>query len=537
MQRLFTLLLFLTSFTLANAQNVVRGPYLQSLAQTSIKVMFRTEDSLKATVAWGLQPGLLDNEMTIEEEDVNHIFLIENLTPGTTYYYQLRAEDGLLTAAGTNYRFTTSTDTQEQLSFWATGDFGEGSQNQIDVRDAFVNHVSPNYPDFWMWLGDNAYDEGTDNEFQEKVFTPPYGYEQLLTFLPFYPVPGNHDYGSINILSPPQQHRGPYYNIVEVPQNGEAGGIPSGTELYYSYDIGNTHFVALNSEVFQLTFFGGTEMQTWLQQDLSATDKLWKVVFWHQPPYSKGSHDSDDFFEVFMKAMRQHYNPVIERHGVDLVLCGHSHVYERSNLIKGHFGQSYAFNDEDNLVDGIPPYEKYLDGENPNEGTIYAVVGNSGKGTSSAELGHPVFAYEEAGSDVCGSLIVNIDGGKLTGTYLRSDGTVGEEFEIIKSYQDSSVITSLADNYIESFNIFPNPTQNEINIQISLKGNTAFDIKIIDVTGKVVYMEQDVEAINAAYQKVLSLDDLQLASGSYTIQLSGNIDGKDWAQKRIVKLD
>ena len=59
-------------------------------------------------------------------------------------------------------------------------------------------------------------------------------------------------------------------------------------------------------------------MLTWLQQDLASTNQPWLIAFFHHPPYAKGSHDSD--VDV----------------GVDLVLTGHSHCYERSYLIDGH---------------------------------------------------------------------------------------------------------------------------------------------------------------------------------------------------------
>lgn len=50
-----------------------------------------------------------------------------------------------------------------------------------------------------------------------------------------------------------------------------------------------------------------------------------------------GSHNSDNFWEVNMASMRDKVIPVLERYGVDLILCGHSHVYERSYLINKHY--------------------------------------------------------------------------------------------------------------------------------------------------------------------------------------------------------
>ena len=81
---------------------------------------------------------------------------------------------------------------------------------------------------------------------------------------------------------------GPYYDIFTLPKEAEAGGVPSGTEAYYSFDYANIHFVCLNSEGMSSI---GSAMLSWLAQDLAATSQDWTIAFWHRPPYSKGHHD------------------------------------------------------------------------------------------------------------------------------------------------------------------------------------------------------------------------------------------------------
>ena len=74
-------------------------------------------------------------------------------------------------------------------------------------------------------------------------------------------------------------------------------------------------------------------MATWLRSDLASTSQNWTIAFWHHPPYSKGSHDSDTEYELV--GMREVFLPILEANGVDLVLTGHSHDYERTWLING----------------------------------------------------------------------------------------------------------------------------------------------------------------------------------------------------------
>ena len=116
-----------------------------------------------------------------------------------------------------------------------------------------------------------------------------------------WPVPGNHEFGASD--SPTQS--GPYYEGFTLPTAAEAGGVASGTEAYYSYDYGNVHFVALDSHdtnrdapsTPQTNICpgdgSGGAMYNWLCEDLAATTQDFIISYWHHPPYTRGSHDSD----------------------------------------------------------------------------------------------------------------------------------------------------------------------------------------------------------------------------------------------------
>ena len=181
-------------------------------------------------------------------------------------------------------------------------------------------------------LGDNAYESGLDVEYQNAVFDM---YPQTLRQSVLWPTLGNHDGAAANS----SLQSGPYYDMFTLPKNAEAGGSASGTEAYYSFDYGNIHFICLES--FETSRAANSAMMTWLANDLAATSQEWVVAYFHHPPYSKGSHDSD--LDIEMREMRQNALPILEAGGVDLVLTGHSHSYERSFLIDGHYGSSSTF--------------------------------------------------------------------------------------------------------------------------------------------------------------------------------------------------
>ena len=148
-------------------------------------------------------------------------------------------------------------------------------------------------------LGDNAYNSGTDTEFTNGQFNV---YPTIMRNTPFWSAPGNHEFGTGGADSPTQS--GPYYDSHTFPTAGEAGGVPSGTEAYYSFDYGNVHVITLDSHdttarprqsrrPTSVRRGSGGAMYQWACADLAATDKDFIIAIWHHPPYTKGSHNSD----------------------------------------------------------------------------------------------------------------------------------------------------------------------------------------------------------------------------------------------------
>ena len=173
-------------------------------------------------------------------------------------------------------------------------------------------------------------------------------------------------------------------------------------------------------------------MLEWLRHDLATTRQDWIVAFWHHPPYSKGSHDSD--YEGELVDMREHVLPILEEHGVDLVLSGHSHSYERSFLIDGHYGPSWTYDatHQKDTGDGDPggdgAYVKAAGGGTAHAGAVYAVAGSSGQ-TSGGSLDHPAMFVS---LNVLGSLVLEVIGPRLDAIFLDDQGGVKDRFAIVK---------------------------------------------------------------------------------------------------------
>ena len=151
-------------------------------------------------------------------------------------------------------------------------------------------------------LGDNAYDDGTAEQF-DSCYDPTWGRHRDRT----RPTPGNHDYQTDDAEA--------YFDYF-----GEQAGDPD--KGYYSFDLGEWHIVALNTNCDDV---GGCDQDSaqveWLRKDLAAHPAQCTMALGHHPRFSSSKHGNDDDLEPLWD--------VLYEAGVDVVLAGHDHTYER----------------------------------------------------------------------------------------------------------------------------------------------------------------------------------------------------------------
>jgi len=402
-----------------------RGPYLQSGTTNSVIVRWRTDVVAPSRVVYGTNRFVLN--LIAEQPGVryDHALLVTNLDAGTRYYYSPSTSFSNL-VLGEEFSFVTSPLLPKPTRIWGQGDLGTATSAARAVVDAFTNYNRGPAPDVWLLLGDNAYSTGTDAEYQRALFN---FMPDVLRASFLWTTIGNHETYSSDAMG-----HFPYLDIFSPPTQGECGGVPSGTKNYYSFDYGNIHFVCLDSEISDRNTNG--PMANWLREDLTANSKDWLIAFWHSPPYTKGSHDSDDILDSNgrMVEMRQNMLPILEAHGVDLVLSGHSHCYERSFLLDGHYGYSGTLEPimkKDNgsgREDETGAYRKATLGPGAREGAVYIVAGSSGHATFGT-LDHA--AMFDARLEM-GSLVIDVSSNRLDALFLRDTGTIPDHFTILK---------------------------------------------------------------------------------------------------------
>lgn len=414
----------LCSFFNTNAQTIIRGPYLQSVAPQSIHIKWRTNNITSSKVWYGTSLLNMTQSVVAAGVTTEHDVTLSGLAPNTKYYYAVGNAAGQMVGEDEAHYFKTSpvSSIEESINIWVLGDAGKRSYNQTRVRDAFFEFHGNEEIDMMLMLGDNAYSDGTDEEYQEAIFEDMY--EDRLINATMFSCYGNHDSYSADSYT----ETGVYFDIFTFPKNGELGGVPSGNESYYSYDYGDIHVVSLNGHDEDVAV-GSPQMQ-WLEADLAANTKNWLIAIFHFPVYDGRSDNASDG-NTRERAMRENAAPILEAYGADLVLMGHSHSYQRSYLMKDHYGKSPTFdpnihtvNMGDGQIDGDGAYQKDDDGK----GTVYMVTGSAGAIVGD-DLEHPVMYYSD---NEYGSVRLQITHDELYSEFISRDGTVDDYFTIKK---------------------------------------------------------------------------------------------------------
>ncbi len=183
--------------------------------------------------------------------------------------------------------------------FMVVGDTGTGAKEQYELAGVMLRYWQSFPFEFALMMGDNLYGTESAGDYKKKFED---AYKPLLdNKVKFYATLGNHDESNERFYE--------YFNM-----NGEE---------YYQFKKGGVSFYSLNSN------YMDKKQLTWLEEKLKADTSDWKVAFFHHPPYSSGGkHGSST-------GLREVVEPLFLKYGVNVVLAGHEHFYERIKPQKG----------------------------------------------------------------------------------------------------------------------------------------------------------------------------------------------------------
>ncbi len=374
---------------LATAANLARSPYLQRVSSNSATILWTTLEAGDGSVTITSPDGTVSTfaaTLTTFAASMTglstafHLYQadVTGLQPGSQYSYTVTM-DGAVVAADPGQSFRTPAP--GAFSFLALGDSGLGSAQQLALIQQMQNETGIGKV---IHVGDLAYQSGTFAQVDSNYFG---ANAALMRGLPFFATPGNHEYETNSAA--------PYLASQAAPLSN----VPAADlGRYYSYDWGDAHFVSLDSNF--LATSGASRMLNWLDSDLAATEKFWKIVFLHHPPYPTGAHVGDPLCVL----AHEHVNHIVEQHGVQLVLSGHEHAYERS----------FPLADDQPVNAGLPS-------------TTYVITGGGGYALETVgslpQCALAVSAYHYLRVDVTGSTLtsraVGLDGAVIDSMTLN----------------------------------------------------------------------------------------------------------------------
>lgn len=231
------------------------------------------------------------------------------------------------------------------------GDITECGDTDDDMTANLLDQISGTI----FTAGDNAYPDGTPTQFEE-CYEPSWGRHKDRT----RPSPGNHDYHTNNAAG--------YFGYF-----GAAAGDPD--KGYYSYDLGDWHIIAINSNCEEVGGCDeGSPQEQWLRADLAQNPSTCTLAYWHHPLFSSGQHGNSSRSQDLWNALYEF--------GADVVINGHDHNYER-----------FAPQDPDG-------------GADPNQGIRQFVVGTGGKGLRPGDP--PIANSEVFNSDTFGVIKITL---------------------------------------------------------------------------------------------------------------------------------
>jgi hypothetical protein len=427
---------------------LTRGPYLQMGNQTAVTLRWTTNipasTKFEVGTTYGTYSIKVNNAALVKEHEIR----INGLKRDTKYFYRFGGSKLFLQSDSSNF-FTTSppANTKRKIRIVAFGDCGRNDNSyQSGTLSSYLNYTGANPAEVLLLLGDNAYNRGTDSEYQANyfnIYSP-----TILKNHQLFPSPGNHDYA--NNAARQADHKIPYYSIFSTPSSGQCGGIASGNEAYYSWNWGNIHFLSLdsygleNKGTTRLSDTTGTQVK-WIKKDLAANTKPWVIAYWHHTPYTMGSHNSDK--ESDLAKIRSNFIRILERMGVDLIICGHSHDYERSYLLNGYYENEAAFDTTAHTLstssgryNGSANSCPYSTKTGANHGTVYVVAGSAGA-SGSTNAGYPHNAMPFSLNDG-GTFYFEIEDNRLDAKFIHRTGEIWDNFTILKNVNKKITITS-----------------------------------------------------------------------------------------------
>ncbi len=326
------------------------GPKAET--STTMGITWLNDNTDNGVVQYGLNAGNLNRSITATEAYSTGVktyiskATLQGLKPATFYFYKVGSEKNGWSAV---YKFKTAPIEGDKskilIGLWSDTQNNGGNLN-FEQTDTIIRQFGKNTYDFTIHTGDIVENGSVAKSWRDYFNTA----QPVNASAPFMAVPGNHDVVNDTASRIFQQPFPIFYELMNLP----------GSQLNYSYNYGNAHFIAINSgyaqgaeKVGKVLFAENSDEYRWLEADLKSARSnkniKWVIMYSHYPLFVFGvSH---------IQTWQNHLQPLVDKYKVDLYIAGHRHVYERHKAIRG----TQVFEQPDMHVYDKPQGTVYVD--------------------------------------------------------------------------------------------------------------------------------------------------------------------------------
>lgn len=453
-----------------------RMPYVQNPSKTSFELAWRTLTPAIGMVRVGTEKGVLHRELYSGTDSSaatagspvgprqKHHVVVDGLDPSTRYYYEV-VNDGVRMQPEEDTR-TARLDTETRFSFLVLGDSGVGTETQQRVSNEMRRSMNQSEVDFVVHVGDVH--QGSGDYYDDIYFTP---YRDIIKNVNVFTVLGNHDVITDNGAI--------YLDDFYLPRNNAEN-----TERYYAYRWGHAFFIALDTNI---DYAPGSPQHAFLLEALESEERKgarWTFVSAHHPPWTE--YWTNYFGD---ERVRELLVPIFETHGVDMVMNGHTHSYERGE--RGH--------------------------------VHYLVSGGGGGGLDDffVDYNHITFS-----AGVHHFTRIDLDGDEMTVTATDENGAEVDRFLINKRVAvdvDGRVAANLPDSLtLEA--PWPNPAGDRVTLRYTVPRGGRVQAELFDSAGRNVM--RLVDRIHPMGTYATSFDVSGLAPGTYVVRFRVGADSE-----------
>jgi len=332
--RSLALILGISAFSTSAFAAISKKPYLiYENVPTSMTVLWQDNATETTnTISWGTDTGYGLGSVTVPEYEATHLhkYRIGGLQPSTKYYYQV-ADSGSGLVYGTG-SFTTAPDqSANSVRFLAFGDT-RGTPFALDGVMQEMLKTDPSFQTFALQAGDWVASDAESNWTNEWFNANP-NTVAFLNNVPINGVKGNHEDSSGYSKFFPKYYPFPYPFIAD-----KATDPTYHNNFYWSFDYGPVHFTVVDQ---YSGYAAGSPQYNWVVNDLATTTKPWKILVYHEPAWTAGTHGNNTTTQTV-------FDPIIKKYKVDLVYSGHNHNYARCQV------DNYAQAGSDTIIPQVP---------------------------------------------------------------------------------------------------------------------------------------------------------------------------------------